>query len=317
MAIFGKTDSAPEPPAGSERQAARGVAGDRHRRRGAFRGRDHRRRGHPHPRARSRATSGRPARYRRLLRRGQGRRPRPVGRRRRARAGADPGGRARGACSRRPPCRETSAPQGRHRRGGSAPGQRGDVGRAAPRPRALSRKKVEEQVMATEIAVETQHNFIGGKWVPSASGTTFEDRNPADNDDVVGLFPKSDHRDVDAAVAAAKKAFPGWRDTPAPRRAEVLYARRRDPEARQGEARPAHDPRDGQGPRRDARRRPGSDRHGVPRRGRGAAPVRVHDAVGAAEQVGDVRARSRSASARWSRRGTSRWRSRRGSPWPR
>ena len=47
--------------------------------------------------------------------------------------------------------------------------------------------------MATEIAVETQHNFIGGKWVPSASGATFEDRNPADNDDVVGLFPKSGH----------------------------------------------------------------------------------------------------------------------------
>jgi aldehyde dehydrogenase (NAD+) len=78
--------------------------------------------------------------------------------------------------------------------------------------------------MATEIAVETQHNFIGGKWVPSASGATFEDRNPADNDDVVGLFPKSDHRDVEAAVAAAKKAYPGWRNTPAPRRAEVLYA---------------------------------------------------------------------------------------------
>ena len=37
-------------------------------------------------------------------------------------------------------------------------------------------------------------------------------------------FPKSDKRDVDAAVAAAKKAFPGWRNTPAPRRGEVLYA---------------------------------------------------------------------------------------------
>ncbi|MGZ6989123.1 MAG: hypothetical protein ACXVH0_09205, partial [Thermoanaerobaculia bacterium] len=60
-------------------------------------------------------------------------------------------------------------------------------------------------MMATEIAVETQHNFIGGKWVPSGSGATFEDRNPADNDDLVGLFPKSDHRDVEAAVAAARK----------------------------------------------------------------------------------------------------------------
>ena len=78
--------------------------------------------------------------------------------------------------------------------------------------------------MATEIAVETQHNFVGGRWVPAASGQTFEDRNPADRDDVVGLFPKSGKPDVDAAVAAAKKAFPGWKNTPAPRRAEVLYA---------------------------------------------------------------------------------------------
>ena len=78
--------------------------------------------------------------------------------------------------------------------------------------------------MATEIAVETQHNFIGGRWVPAASGETFEDRNPADRDDLVGLFPKSDKRDVDAAVAAARKAFPGWKNTPAPRRGEVLYA---------------------------------------------------------------------------------------------
>ncbi len=78
--------------------------------------------------------------------------------------------------------------------------------------------------MATEIAVETQSNFIGGKWVPAASGQTFENRNPADRDDLVGLFPKSGKADVDAAVAAAKKAFPGWRNTPAPRRAEVLYA---------------------------------------------------------------------------------------------
>lgn len=78
--------------------------------------------------------------------------------------------------------------------------------------------------MATEIAVETQHNLIGGRWVPASSGKTFENRNPADRDDLVGLFPKSDKRDVDAAVAAAKAAFPGWRDTPAPRRAEILYA---------------------------------------------------------------------------------------------
>src|SRR6476659_8595430 len=78
--------------------------------------------------------------------------------------------------------------------------------------------------MATEIAVETQSNFIGGRWVPAASGQTFENRNPADSGDLVGVFPKSGPEDVEKAVAAAKKAFPAWRDTPAPGRADILYA---------------------------------------------------------------------------------------------
>ena len=78
--------------------------------------------------------------------------------------------------------------------------------------------------MATEIAVERWKNSIGGEWVPAASGRTFENRNPADVEDLVGLFPESGREDVQRAVAAAKKAFSGWRDTPAPRRAEILYA---------------------------------------------------------------------------------------------
>ncbi len=78
--------------------------------------------------------------------------------------------------------------------------------------------------MTTELALETESNYIGGKWVPAASGKTFEDRSPADNDDVVGVFAEGGAADVEAAVAAAKKAFPAWRDMPAPRRAEILYA---------------------------------------------------------------------------------------------
>ncbi len=78
--------------------------------------------------------------------------------------------------------------------------------------------------MATELAVETERNLIGGRWVPAASGKTFENRSPADKNDLVGVFPESDRRDVDAAVAAAKKAFPAWRGMPAPRRGEILYA---------------------------------------------------------------------------------------------
>jgi hypothetical protein len=57
--------------------------------------------------------------------------------------------------------------------------------------------------MATEIAVETQQNFIAA-WVPSTWGDLRRPQ-PADNDDVVGLFPKSDHRDVEAAVVAARR----------------------------------------------------------------------------------------------------------------
>ncbi len=78
--------------------------------------------------------------------------------------------------------------------------------------------------MPTDLTVETERNWIGGEWVAAASGKTFENRNPADRDDLVGVFPASDRRDVDAAVAAAKKAFPLWRDTPAPRRGEILFA---------------------------------------------------------------------------------------------
>jgi alpha-ketoglutaric semialdehyde dehydrogenase len=68
----------------------------------------------------------------------------------------------------------------------------------------------------------TFKNFIGGKWVPAKSGKTFPDRNPANLDDVVGEFPASDAKDVDAAVAAAKKAYTGWRLTPGPKRGELI-----------------------------------------------------------------------------------------------
>ncbi len=68
----------------------------------------------------------------------------------------------------------------------------------------------------------TYHNLIGGEWVPAASGKTLLNLNPADRADVVGAFPSSHAEDVDAAVAAAKKAFATWRLVPAPKRAEIL-----------------------------------------------------------------------------------------------
>ncbi|UCD93405.1 MAG: aldehyde dehydrogenase family protein [Candidatus Zixiibacteriota bacterium] len=65
-------------------------------------------------------------------------------------------------------------------------------------------------------------NYIGGQWVESRSGETFENRNPANTDDVVGIFQKSNANDVNEAVAAAKEAFNKWRLVPAPKRAELL-----------------------------------------------------------------------------------------------
>src|SRR5437868_5817651 len=66
-------------------------------------------------------------------------------------------------------------------------------------------------------------NFIGGEWVEARAGKTFENQNPADIRDVVGIFQASGNADVDDAVAAAKAAFERWRLTPAPRRGEIIF----------------------------------------------------------------------------------------------
>ena len=70
---------------------------------------------------------------------------------------------------------------------------------------------------------KTYHNYIGGKWVPSAAGEFSENRNPADNRDLIGRFPLSTSEDANAAVNAAHEAFDRWRLMPAPKRAEILF----------------------------------------------------------------------------------------------
>src|ERR1051326_1357583 len=71
--------------------------------------------------------------------------------------------------------------------------------------------------------VDTERaNLIGGAWVPAASGRTFTSLNPADFDDVLGTFPASEAPDVEAAVQAAAAAYPSWRRTPVPKRADYV-----------------------------------------------------------------------------------------------
>src|SRR5881409_2126239 len=78
-------------------------------------------------------------------------------------------------------------------------------------------------IMGTASRPKIYRNFIDGEWVEASTGETFENRNPADTRDVVGIFQRSGKADVEAAVDAAKRAFHKWRLVPAPRRAEIVY----------------------------------------------------------------------------------------------
>ena len=69
---------------------------------------------------------------------------------------------------------------------------------------------------------ETYLNYIDGKWGPSGSGQTFEDRNPAHPSEVLGVFQRSNAADVAAAVQAAERAHRSWRLVPPPHRGEVI-----------------------------------------------------------------------------------------------
>jgi len=65
-------------------------------------------------------------------------------------------------------------------------------------------------------------NFIAGDWVAPSTGEYFENRNPADWNDVIGRFPRSGPDDLKRAIASAKRGFAQWSKTPAPIRGQVL-----------------------------------------------------------------------------------------------
>ena len=66
-------------------------------------------------------------------------------------------------------------------------------------------------------------NYINGKWKASSSGETFENVNPANHNEVLGRFQKSNKKDVNEAISAAENAQKQWRETPAPKRGEILF----------------------------------------------------------------------------------------------
>ena len=68
-------------------------------------------------------------------------------------------------------------------------------------------------------------NFVGGGWVDAAGDETLDDVNPATGE-TAALVPLSGEADVDAAVRAAREAFPGWRATAPQKRARAVMALR-------------------------------------------------------------------------------------------
>src|SRR5579862_3543733 len=67
-------------------------------------------------------------------------------------------------------------------------------------------------------------NYVGGAWVPSASGERYSKVNPMHPSETTGEYSASTAADAGAAVAAAAAAFEGWAALPMARRAGYLTA---------------------------------------------------------------------------------------------
>ncbi len=78
-------------------------------------------------------------------------------------------------------------------------------------------------------------NYIGGEWVASETGETFENRNPADPSDVIGRFQQSNAADTERGIEAAAAAKDEWADMPGPKRAALMREIAGEIEARSSE----------------------------------------------------------------------------------
>ena len=81
---------------------------------------------------------------------------------------------------------------------------------------------VAEPIMRPQV--KQTECFIGGQWVPSASGKTFETIHPA-TEEVIAHVAEGDAADIDLAVAAARNAFENgpWATMDARERGQLLY----------------------------------------------------------------------------------------------
>lgn len=76
-------------------------------------------------------------------------------------------------------------------------------------------------MVTTTPNTKTFGHLIDGQWV--TSDQTFENRNPANLQEIVSLFPRGGSHEIDLAVQAARRAFPAWSQTTPPSRARILF----------------------------------------------------------------------------------------------
>ena len=142
--------------------------------------------------------------------------------------------------------------------------------------------------MARPVEPPTFRLFIAGEWVDSTSGRDVREPQPGRHARRRSAGSRQGTAaDVARAVRAAETRRPAVAADAGPEARRDPVSLRRAHGRAQGAPRAGDDPRDGQGPGRGARRRPGRHRHRLPDGRRGPPDVRRHDALRAARQVGD------------------------------
>src|SRR6185437_12621419 len=75
----------------------------------------------------------------------------------------------------------------------------------------------------TTTKVKTVKNWIDGAWVEASTADTEVVPNPATGE-AIAYVPLSGERDVEQAVASAKRAYETWKTVPVPERTRYMFA---------------------------------------------------------------------------------------------
>lgn len=87
----------------------------------------------------------------------------------------------------------------------------------------MSAIAIPDRQPATPSRSASALNLLSGTWVEGRGNTSRDIYNPADAAELIAPVREAAAEQVDEACAAAAHAFPGWRATPAPDRARVLF----------------------------------------------------------------------------------------------